>query len=102
MHAASDGLVSNLLIVGSVLLGLGACGMLWSAEPRRFVLGLVAAHIGVLVMLGAFGRFHGDGGDSAFAMLILIGLGVLAVLGGTKHRSGETIPDPSPTTRTRS
>ena len=102
MHAASEGLVANLLLVGTVLLGLGICGMLWSADPRRFVLGLVAAHVGVLVTLGAFGRFHGDGGDTAFALLVLIGAGVLAVIGRKQVRTGETNQDPSPTTRTRS
>jgi hypothetical protein len=71
--AGPQALLNNQLVVGSVVTATGVLTLMVRREMLWSVLGLGAATLGLVLLLSAFGRFHGDTGADALRVVILCG-----------------------------
>jgi NADH:ubiquinone oxidoreductase subunit K len=73
-------LLNNQLVVGSVVTATGALTLMVRRNMLWSVLGLGAATLGPVLLLSAFGRFHGESGADVLAVVILCGAAAHAVM----------------------
>lgn len=66
-------LLNNQLVVGSVVTATGALTLMVRRGTLWSVLGLGAATLGLVLLLSAFGQFHGDAGAAILAVVVLCG-----------------------------
>jgi NADH:ubiquinone oxidoreductase subunit K len=66
-------LLNNQLVVGSVVTATGALTLMVRRDMLWSVLGLGAATLGLVLLLSAFGRFHGETGADVLGVVILCG-----------------------------
>ncbi len=71
--AGPQALLNNQLVVGSVVTATGVLTLMVRRELLWSVLGLSAATLGLVLLLSAFGRFHGAADADALGVVILCG-----------------------------